>query len=79
MINFLLLIFGVLLLVLGIILLLSSLSRGGKIRGGGIVLIGPFPILFGEKTPTLIAVLLLALFLSVFLILFTGVMVGGAR
>ena len=43
---------GVMLLIIGLVLividiLLSSSLEGSKVRGGGVIIIGPLPIIFG--------------------------------
>lgn len=77
--NLVIIALGAFLIILGIMLLLASLSRGGRIRGGGVILIGPFPIVLGERTPALIAMLFLAFILVIFLIFSMMVMSGGWR
>ncbi|MCS7132630.1 MAG: DUF131 domain-containing protein [Nitrososphaeria archaeon] len=80
MINLIIIALGAFLIILGIMLVLASLSRGGRIRGGGVILIGPFPIIIGERTPALIAMLFAAFLLTIFLIFFSiGVTSGGWR
>lgn len=62
---------GILLVFIGMILIftgmLSGVIRGGEgkaeVRGGGVVLIGPFPIVFGSDTQSVKVVLLLTLLL----------------
>ena len=68
---------GAFLILLGVILILLSFSRIGRIRGGGVILIGPFPILFGDKTSALMAMLLAIFFLIIFLIFSLRFMAGG--
>ena len=68
---------GAFLIILGVVLILLSFSRIGRIRGGGVILIGPFPILFGDKTSALMAMLLAIFFLIIFLIFSLGFMAGG--
>jgi len=65
---------GVALIFLGILVivaavLLSVLAGGkGKVKGGGAVIIGPVPIIFGTDTKSLKTVLLLSLALTVMLV-----------
>lgn len=66
-----------LLIVCGMaLLILSSMRRGGEVRaeGGGVVIVGPLPIVFGTseriaKGLILLAMLLMVIVLAVFLIL----------
>ncbi len=52
-----------------VLLFFASTKSGGKVRGGGAVIIGPFPIIFGtdKKSVTLLLVLSIA---SIALLLF---------
>jgi len=64
---------GIILLLVGILIILiaigflRSLGGGGKARFGGIVLLGPIPIVFGDKN--------LASFLLIFAVVFTIVFI----
>lgn len=55
-----------------ILLILSSMKRRGegKVRGGGAVIIGPFPIIFGTDKESVKILLLLSIALIVLLIIF---------
>ena len=59
---------GVLVIVVAVILLSVSGAKKGKIKGGGVIIIGPVPIIFGTDTKSLKAVLLLSLALTVLLV-----------
>jgi uncharacterized protein (TIGR00304 family) len=59
---------GILIIVLAILLLSVSGAKKGKIRGGGAVIIGPVPIIFGTDKKSLKTVLLLSLALTVLLV-----------
>jgi uncharacterized protein (TIGR00304 family) len=63
-------VFSGMLVLLGAILLLflSSMKRGGKVRGGGLVIVGPFPIVFGTDKESVEKILLLALALTILLV-----------
>ena len=66
---------GLALIILGIILVMVSLaSARARVRGGGLILIGPFPIVFGDRSMALV-LLVVGVFL-VFIILFLGVILG---
>ncbi len=59
---------GMLVTLVAIILLfLSSVRREGKVRGGGAIIIGPFPIIFGTDKESIKTVLLLSIILVVLL------------
>jgi uncharacterized protein (TIGR00304 family) len=51
-----------------VLLLLSKKEKTGKIRGGGVILIGPIPIVFGTDKQSLKTILLLAIVLTTLLI-----------
>ena len=66
---------GIALILIGIIILIAavlSLSVRGagksKIRGGGAVIIGPIPIIFGTDRKSLKTILLLSIALTILLI-----------
>jgi len=64
------LIIGLSLIMLGVMfLLLAALSHSTKIKGGGIILIGPFPIIFGDKLLGPIFLILAAFAVLFFLLL----------
>lgn len=62
---------GVLLIFVGVLIivaavLLSILGGGkGKVKGGGVIIIGPVPIIFGTDSKSLKTVLLVSLVLTV--------------
>ena len=63
------LIFVGILIIIAAIILLSVRSVGkGKVRGGGAVIIGPIPIIFGTDKKSLKTVVLLSLALTILLI-----------
>jgi uncharacterized protein (TIGR00304 family) len=59
---------GVAIIIITIVLLSVSGARKGKIKGGGAILIGPIPIVFGTDKKSLKAVLLLSLALTVMVV-----------
>ncbi len=76
MIETVLFVLGFLLIFIGTIVILISLLSGswkiggkGKVKGGGVVLIGPIPIIFGDKE-SLKLVIVLAFILTITLFLF---------
>jgi uncharacterized protein (TIGR00304 family) len=59
---------GILIIIVATALILLSKSRKtGKIRGGGAVIIGPIPIVFGTDEQSLKTVLLLSIALTTLL------------
>jgi len=61
---------GMLIVLIAIVLLLfSSIRKEGKARGGGAIIIGPFPIIFGTDKESVKTILLLSLVLTIFLII----------
>lgn len=60
---------GMLILVIAILSLSISSIKKGKIRGGGAIIIGPIPIIFGTDKKSLKTVLLLSLILTILLVI----------
>ncbi|MEM3088275.1 MAG: DUF131 domain-containing protein [Candidatus Bathyarchaeia archaeon] len=61
---------GILLVVVTLFLLSVSSAKRRKINGGGAVIIGPVPIIFGTDKRSLKTVLLLSLALTIMLVVF---------
>ena len=59
---------GGLIIVVAVILLSVSGVKKGKVKGGGAIIIGPVPIIFGTDEKSLKTVLLLSLALTVMLV-----------
>lgn len=59
---------GILIIVIAIILVSVSGGGKGKVKGGGAIIIGPIPIIFGTDKKSLKTVLLLSLTLTVMLV-----------
>ncbi|MEM2106097.1 MAG: DUF131 domain-containing protein [Candidatus Bathyarchaeia archaeon] len=67
-----LIIAGILVVLVAILLLfISNIKSGAKIGGGGAIIIGPFPIVFGTDKKSLKTVLLLSLLLTIMLVVIT--------
>jgi len=67
--NILLLAAGIFLVVLGLLMLLASGAGGrGEVKGGGVVLIGPIPIIFGGSSIKLLLISLI-IFMAIFALL----------
>ena len=61
---------GILVVLVAIILLfISSVKRKGKVKGGGAIIIGPLPIVFGTDKESIKTVLLLSITLTILLII----------
>ncbi|MGB9959607.1 MAG: TIGR00304 family membrane protein [Candidatus Bathyarchaeales archaeon] len=60
---------GTLIVLAAFVLLIISIFRGGKVRGGGAVIIGPFPIIFGTDKEAVKTVLWLSIALTLLLLL----------
>ena len=60
---------GVLIIIVAVILLSVSGAKKGKVKGGGAIIIGPVPIIFGTDKESLKTVLLLSLGLTVMLVI----------
>jgi uncharacterized protein (TIGR00304 family) len=65
---------GILIVILAFFLAYFRRGEGGKIRGGGAVIIGPIPIVFGTDKKALKIVLSLSVVLT--LLLLTAMIVG---
>ncbi|MEM2337704.1 MAG: DUF131 domain-containing protein [Candidatus Bathyarchaeia archaeon] len=63
---------GIIVIIVAFVLLFASSLKNGKVRGGGAVIIGPFPIIFGTDKESVKAILWLSITLTILLfILFT--------
>jgi len=61
---------GILVILVAVLLLfLSGIKRERKVKSGGAVIIGPFPIIFGTDKESVKTVLLLSLTLTILLII----------
>ena len=60
---------GVAIIAIAIFLLSVRGAGKGKVRGGGVVIIGPVPIIFGTDKKSLKSVLLLSVVLTVLLLI----------
>lgn len=58
---------GIIVIVAAFALLFISSFKGGEVRGGGALIIGPFPIVFGTDEKTVKAVLWLSIAITVIL------------
>jgi len=54
-----------------LLLFFSALKGKGKIRGGGAVILGPFPIIFGTDKESVKILLILSIILITLLLIFT--------
>ncbi len=68
---------GIIIILIGVIVILAAFAlfflssvKGGKARGGGAVIIGPFPIIFGTDKESVKTVLLLSIALTIILFAF---------
>jgi uncharacterized protein (TIGR00304 family) len=59
---------GILIMIVAVALLLSKSGKTGKVKGGGAIIIGPIPIVFGTDKESLKMVLLLSIVLTALLI-----------
>jgi uncharacterized protein (TIGR00304 family) len=59
---------GVLIIIVTVILLSVSGAKKGSVKGGGAIIIGPFPIIFGTDEKSLKTVLLLSLAFTLMLV-----------
>lgn len=69
--GFALIFVGVIIVIAAFLLLfLSSFKGGSEMRGGGAIIIGPFPIVFGTDKESVRAVLWLSVVLTIILFIF---------
>ncbi|MCD6421304.1 MAG: DUF131 domain-containing protein [Thaumarchaeota archaeon] len=67
---------GIALILIGALLIALALtSIRGEVKGGGVIMIGPFPIIFGDRS---LAPLLLILALAVMLVLVMASLLTGS-
>jgi uncharacterized protein (TIGR00304 family) len=65
---------GIIIVVVAALLILSANTKGrGKVRGGGAIIIGPVPIIFGTDKESMKTVLLLSIVLTIILVIVTVV------
>jgi uncharacterized protein (TIGR00304 family) len=66
-----LILLGIVLIILGMFILMLSLWRAGEGRGeaGGVVIVGPVPIVFGTSQRVAATVMVLAIVLTVVVLL----------
>jgi len=63
---------GILITLIAVILLfVSNVREKGKVKGGGAIIIGPFPIIFGTDKKSIKTVLLLSIMLTILLAIVT--------
>ena len=63
---------GILITLIAVILLfVSSVRAKGEVKGGGAIIIGPFPIIFGTDKESIKTVLLLSITLTILLAIVT--------
>jgi len=68
-----LIVVGLLFIIGAIILASNSGSKKSKVRGAGVIIIGPIPIIFGTDKKSIKAVLALALALTIVVLIITVV------
>jgi uncharacterized protein (TIGR00304 family) len=56
---------GIIVIVAAIVLVVMGSAKKGKMRGAGVIMIGPIPIIFGTDKKSVKAVVALALALTV--------------
>jgi uncharacterized protein (TIGR00304 family) len=60
---------GIIIILLAVVLaFLSNVRDAGKVKGGGAIIIGPFPIIFGTDKESIKIILLLSIALTVLII-----------
>lgn len=59
----------VIIIAAALLLFISNIKGKGKVRGGGAIIIGPFPIIFGTDKESIKTILLLSLSLTILLVI----------
>ncbi len=78
--GFVLMIAGFIIVFLAVVLLIiASLKGGGRVRGGGIILIGPIPIMYAtdKKSAYVLSILMIAII--VIALVLTYIAWGGVK
>ncbi len=72
--GFVMLFLGMLLVAAGMLIQAGKQGQGAEVRGGGVVLIGPLPVVFGSDTQSvkMVVLLTLVLILVVYLLFYRG-------
>jgi len=78
-ISALLLIIGLTMIFLGVVSIILGLSSRMEVRGGGLFLVGPVPIIFHGEISPLMAIILLLLPILILLILLASIARGIRR
>lgn len=79
-IGFLLILVGIVIAIIAFVLIFASgLRRKGKIRGGGVIIIGPVPIIFGTDKESVRKILWLSIVLTIIVVIASIVMYLVAR
>jgi uncharacterized protein (TIGR00304 family) len=65
LLGFLLVFLGMLLIVTGTVFQAAKSTRDAEVRGGGVILLGPIPIIFGSDAESVKTVVILAVVLVV--------------
>jgi len=69
-----LIIIGIAVILIAFILtMVRGLGKTGKVRGGGVIFLGPFPIIFGTDKESLKILILLAIILAAIMV---GIIIG---
>lgn len=68
--GFMFILMGLIVIFVAMVLLLFSSTNGEKkVKGGGVIIIGPFPIVFGTDRKSVKIILVLSIILTVFVLL----------
>ena len=78
---------GIALVIVGVVVIVAAIIRAstgsskevGRVRGAGVIMIGPIPIIFGTDKKSVKAVLALALSLSIVVLIILVIYYGWLR
>ena len=66
-----LVVIGIIIIVAAVILASKGEAKKGKVRGAGVIMIGPIPIIFGTDKKSIKNILVLALALTIMVLIIT--------
>jgi uncharacterized protein (TIGR00304 family) len=64
-------IIGIIIIVVVVILASTEGAKKGKVRGAGVIMIGPIPVIFGTDKKSVKNILVLALALTIMVLIIT--------
>lgn len=80
-IGFFMFMLGMILCIIGVLWMILKSSSSSRVSGGGLVMIGPFPIIFGTSKDVTKWMFIIALIFIAFMVISTilPLIIGGGR